>query len=113
MTNCKGTLLNGTVDVVFMKSSICRAMAYFPVGTLLRLPTVNEQDNSFNIRDEIWFPQTESHSSGPAAKRQRKSSPSASVTGMLVSDVKQDWNKTKVELIDDTGEWFIDPVSIR
>lgn len=35
---------------------------------------------SFNIRDEIWFPQTESHSSGPAAKRQRKSSPSASVT---------------------------------
>lgn len=32
---------------------------------------------------------------------------------MLVSDVKQDWNKTKVELIDDTGEWFIVPVSIR
>lgn len=24
--------------------------------------------------------------------------------GMLISDVKQDWNKTKVELIDDTGE---------
>lgn len=33
--------------------------------------------------------------------------------GMLISDVKQDWNKTKVELIDDTGEWFIFPLSIR
>lgn len=32
---------------------------------------------------------------------------------MLVSDVKQDWNKTKVELIDDTGERFIVPLSIR
>lgn len=27
ITNCKGTLLNGTVDDEFMKSSICRAMA--------------------------------------------------------------------------------------
>lgn len=27
MTNCKGTLLNGTVDDEFMKSSICRATA--------------------------------------------------------------------------------------
>lgn len=31
--------------------------------------------------------------------------------GILISDVKQDWYKTKLELIDDTGEWFIDPVS--
>lgn len=27
MTNCKGTLLNGTVDDEFIKSSICRATA--------------------------------------------------------------------------------------
>lgn len=33
--------------------------------------------------------------------------------GILISDVKQYWYKTKVELIDDTGEWFIVPVSIR
>lgn len=33
--------------------------------------------------------------------------------GILISDVKQDWYKTKLELIDDTGEWFIVPVSIR
>lgn len=32
--------------------------------------------------------------------------------GILISDVKQDWDNTKVELIDDTGEWFIVPVSI-
>lgn len=31
--------------------------------------------------------------------------------GILISDVKQDWYKTKLELIDDTGEWFIVPVS--
>lgn len=33
--------------------------------------------------------------------------------GISISDVKQDWYKTKYESIDDTGEWFIVPVSIR
>lgn len=33
--------------------------------------------------------------------------------GISIWDVKQDWYKTKDESIDDTGEWFIVPVSSR